>query len=124
MKLNLFEILSGIISESLNNNLSEELLNNATWALANLCRDKPPEGFEYTFKAIPLFSRVIQSTKTLDIHIDSIWSLTSLAGYYISKFNSFFKKKKDFFKDFEIHVILIILVFFFHLRGKRRNTYE
>lgn len=62
-------------------------LRHAVWVLSNLCRDKPPENFQVTFKAFPVFCMVIDKIiNEVDIFRDSSFAMKQLALIYLSEF--------------------------------------
>ena len=60
-------------------------LRHAVWLLSNLCRDKPPENFQFTYKAFPTFALVVDKLfNDLSVFMDSSYAMAQLALIYLS----------------------------------------
>ena len=60
-------------------------LRHAVWVLSNLCRDKPPENLEYTYKAFPIFCMVVDKLfHDASVFVDASYAMKQLALIYLS----------------------------------------
>jgi hypothetical protein len=54
-------------------------LRNASWALSNLCRGRPPPKYEQVKRAIPSLIKVLVENDNEDIITDICWALSYLS---------------------------------------------
>lgn len=55
------------------------LVRNASWALSNFCRGRPPPDFNRVKRAIPSLSKVLIENDHEDILVDVCWAMSYLS---------------------------------------------
>lgn len=55
------------------------LIRNASWALSNFCRGRPPPDFKKVRRAIPSLAKVLVENDNDDILIDVCWAMSYLS---------------------------------------------
>ena len=55
------------------------LVRNASWALSNFCRGRPPPDFSKVSRAIPSLAKVLVENDNEDILIDVCWAMSYLS---------------------------------------------
>lgn len=77
-----FVINAGIIQPLLrfvNDSTPASLLQNVTWTISNLCRNKnPPPPFDSVVATLPALVQLVQHS-SLDVQVDACWALSFLA---------------------------------------------
>jgi hypothetical protein len=58
---------------------STSLVRNASWALSNFCRGRPPPEFSKISRAIPSLAKVLIENDNEDILIDVCWAMSYLS---------------------------------------------
>eukprot|EP00928_Gymnodinium_smaydae_P049327 TRINITY_DN3309_c0_g3_i1.p2 TRINITY_DN3309_c0_g3~~TRINITY_DN3309_c0_g3_i1.p2 ORF type:complete len:537 (+),score=159.40 TRINITY_DN3309_c0_g3_i1:2128-3738(+) len=66
------------IMQVLGNSDKTSMMRNATWALSNLCRGKPPPPLEWVSPALGTLAQLIQSTDC-EVLTDACWALSYLS---------------------------------------------
>lgn len=65
----------------------KEPLRHAVWVLSNLCREKPPENLNFTYKAFPVFCKIVDKLfHDVSVFIDASYAMKRLALIYLSNF--------------------------------------
>jgi len=72
------EALPGIIRKMKNFKTNSSAIRNATWAVSNLCRGKPPPDFSVVRVAIPVLAGLLTS-KDEEVVVDACWALSYLS---------------------------------------------
>jgi hypothetical protein len=55
------------------------LVRNASWALSNFCRGRPPPDFDKVKRAIPSLAKVLVENDNEDILVDVCWAMSYLS---------------------------------------------
>ena len=55
------------------------LIRNASWALSNFCRGRPPPDFSMVKRAIPSLAKVLVENDNEDILVDVCWAMSYLS---------------------------------------------
>merc|ERR1712151_400996 len=56
----------------------QSMIRNATWALSNFCRGKPPPPFEAVKPALSILAQLIQGTD-MEVLADACWALSFIS---------------------------------------------